>query len=466
MYLKSDIPETPQKEPFINDLLNRLQYADVLTNIVRAIEGGGTISVNAEWGYGKTTFVRMWKAQLKQKGYNTIYLNAWENDYAPDPFMVIIDEVVEQLKCSDFSVEKKQLLQAAVETLIGIAKAIPAISLAGQIGEAIKKGIDKSSEDKNRLQEFRTYKDLIKEFKSKLATAIKTITEDKPLIFFIDELDRCRPNYAIEFLERIKHLFSIDNIIFVLSVDKSVLLESIKCFYGSSNIQAENYLRRFIDIDFALPIPAVDNFVTYQFKYHGLDKYLQKQRYKSQNFNNAQYDITISNALTHCFKANMKSLRDIEKYFNRLDLVLHALNVNNVYAEIIVFLTYIYMFAEGVFNKIYNLEYTYVELLDSIEQVICRKNIDVNSYETRLSFSVLIGILCLYENEIKDAERNLLILPGTKGSFDNYKFKILPSDNFNQEYQVTKNKLRDKILIKCCQCIKISDNFHYNYDDE
>jgi predicted KAP-like P-loop ATPase len=38
---------------------------------------------------------------------------------------------------------------------------------------------------------------------------LKEIDEGKPLIIFIDELDRCRPLYAIECLERIKHIFGI-----------------------------------------------------------------------------------------------------------------------------------------------------------------------------------------------------------------------------------------------------------------
>lgn len=67
-------------------------------------------------------------------------------------------------------------------------------------------------------------------------------------MFFIDELDRCRPTFAIELLERIKHLFDIQNIVFVLSIDKEQLEASTAAAYGSA-INAPEYLRRFIDLE-------------------------------------------------------------------------------------------------------------------------------------------------------------------------------------------------------------------------
>ena len=72
------------------------------------------------------------------------------------------------------------------------------------------------------------------------------------MIFFIDELDRCRPNFAIELLEVIKHLFYIDNFIFIISIDKDQLSYSIANIYGH-NMDTEGYLRRFFDLDYTLP---------------------------------------------------------------------------------------------------------------------------------------------------------------------------------------------------------------------
>jgi predicted KAP-like P-loop ATPase len=87
---------------------------------------------------------------------------------------------------------------------------------------------------------------------------IRNLVKICSLIIFIDELDRCRPLYAIECLERIKHIFGIKRLIFVLSIDKKNLAKSIQSQYG--NIDTNNYLRRFIDLEFDLKNPSIDKF--------------------------------------------------------------------------------------------------------------------------------------------------------------------------------------------------------------
>ena len=76
----------------------------------------------------------------------------------------------------------------------------------------------------------------------------------------IDELDRCRPSYAVELLEVVKHLFGVDRIVFVLAINRSELAHSVRALYGSG-FDAENYLRRFFDVDFRLPEPERKAFI-------------------------------------------------------------------------------------------------------------------------------------------------------------------------------------------------------------
>ena len=76
-----------------------------------------------------------------------------------------------------------------------------------------------------------------------------------PLIVMIDELDRCRPSFAVEFLETTKHLFAVDQVVFVLAVNRKELAHAVKALYGN-DFDADRYLRRFFDIDFRLPEPV------------------------------------------------------------------------------------------------------------------------------------------------------------------------------------------------------------------
>ncbi len=207
--------------PFANDKLGREQYAKILTSLIENAEDGFTMSIDAEWGNGKTTFVKMWQAYLQKNEYTTIYVNAWENDfYTADPFAVIINEIFTQIPRTSFSDEQYQLASSCVGGIATIAKSIPILNVIGAFGEAYKQVMDECKKDKNPLQACESYTKLIQEFRQKLQDFVHCIGADKKVVVFVDELDRCRPDFAIEMLERIKHLFCVDGLVFVLSIDK------------------------------------------------------------------------------------------------------------------------------------------------------------------------------------------------------------------------------------------------------
>lgn len=110
---------------------------------------------------------------------------------------------------------------------------------------------------KEKIEEYEADKKTIADFKIQLKKFVDRLTKEKdgkekPLIFIIDELDRCRPTYAIDLLEKIKHIFNVENIIFVLAIDKIQIGHSIRSIYGSE-MDVDGYLRRFIDLDFRFP---------------------------------------------------------------------------------------------------------------------------------------------------------------------------------------------------------------------
>ncbi len=105
-----------------------------------------------------------------------------------------------------------------------------------------------------------------------------SITEEdpKPLVFIIDELDRCRPNYSIEILEKAKHFFNVENIVFILGADKAQLGSSVKAIYGEG-LNVNGYLRRFIDFDYLLPPPEKGKYVKVLFEKFGFREYFSKK---------------------------------------------------------------------------------------------------------------------------------------------------------------------------------------------
>lgn len=112
--------------------------------------------------------------------------------------------------------------------------------------------IDKYKEDQKSVNVFLTR---LQEMASSLARSTK-----HPLMIVIDELDRCRPSYAVALIEVAKHLFGANHVVFVLAVNRTQLAHSIKALYGDE-FDAAGYLRRFFDIDFRLPDPDRTRFV-------------------------------------------------------------------------------------------------------------------------------------------------------------------------------------------------------------
>ena len=96
----------------------------------------------------------------------------------------------------------------------------------------------------------------------------------KPLFFIIDELDRCRPTFAIELLERVKHIFDVPNIVFVFGINRDQLTKSLCSVYGE--IDADEYLRRFFDMSFLLPNADPGKFCAFLAQKHGLDSFFSE----------------------------------------------------------------------------------------------------------------------------------------------------------------------------------------------
>lgn len=388
------------KNPFGADLLNRKQYADVLTQIVKHAEDGFTLSINADWGYGKTTFVKMWEAMLQSEEYKTIYFNAWESDFVADPMMALIDGLRNGFETKDLPAEKLQLAKAFWKTATKLVQLVPQYRIVGEIAEAIQEGIGECTEDNDELQKCTSIKQLVYTFRKQLSDFAKTIDEQKQLIVFVDELDRCRPDYAVQMLERIKHFFAIDNIIFVLSIDKTVICESIKSIYG--DIDTEGYLRRFIDLEFDLPEPDIDLFAKALFDQKEIGKYFTTYY---DVISGEQRDESLKSTLIDCFISQSTSLRDVEKYYNRLEIILNSQSLPHASVDLIAYLLYLYMFHRDVYEELRQMDMDVPNMWGSLVSLINTPNINRTSDLYNRLMWVALECIASYIND-KDSNEN------------------------------------------------------------
>ena len=273
--------DIPNDEPFKHDLFGRQEPAVVLTNLVDCIVDPCVLAIDAPWGAGKTTFLRMWTRHLRNQGFPVVEFNAWENDFSEEPFLTLSIELTEGLQSWDTKLpgenlkklrkSSKKVLRWVIPTAIRVASS-SVLGIGKELGESAAEIVE------GRLSGHVEARKSVAEFRQVLqetTVALSEINENRPLMIVIDELDRCRPSYAVELLEMAKHLFSVDRIVFVLSINRDQLAHSVKVLYGS-DFDAQEYLRRYFDLDFRLPEPSREAFIDAQLQATGITDYFDQ----------------------------------------------------------------------------------------------------------------------------------------------------------------------------------------------
>ena len=208
------------------------------------------IFINAPWGMGKSLFADAIKEYLSEnyEEINTLYVNSWKMDFYDEPMKALIAEMSEDNIITVESTEKaKKFLKNCGKIIFRkILKnfLLKRFNLNDKDIEEMKSffnGLDTSE-----LEDYKNYKKLLEEFKDTLSK------EERPKIIIIDELDRCRPDYAIQLLEIIKHIFDVKNIIFLFLINRKQLESIVSTIYMNSNLSIK-YFEKFYDIELNLP---------------------------------------------------------------------------------------------------------------------------------------------------------------------------------------------------------------------
>jgi KAP family P-loop domain len=312
MTVEAPTPETedPRAAIWQDDVLDRRGFADFLTKalteqtrVVSESERqprGLTVALDAGWGTGKTFFVKHWADDLKQRGHPVVFFDAWENDLGEEAAIALmaaikdtIDEWVARMPAKqELAALAGEMVRDGVKELRRAVLPVSKVVAAGMLrkftgigvkefmdavdgddalsaepqeslsNEKIEAGLDKIFE--SALGEQKKRSEAIKNFKASMSKALELIDQNTeanlPAFVFVDELDRCRPSYAINLLEEIKHIFGMPNVCFVVSTNIDQLSHSTRGVYGGE-FDANGYLKRFFDQEFTLPEPDREKYV-------------------------------------------------------------------------------------------------------------------------------------------------------------------------------------------------------------
>lgn len=253
-------------QPFEGDLFQRRELAERLTGYVDRLPDGAVIAIDGAWGEGKSWFGRHWCSSLTSDR-TTAYLDAFATDYMDDPFLAICAEVLKVIREKNGPLEASlrdaggRVARALIPVAAKITLALGGRALLGtaNLGEEIQSALeaadDKASDALEKLlsKHLAAYEEEGKSvagFKEKLEEFTSQLS--KPFVIFVDELDRCRPDYAVRTIERIKHFFGVKGLVFVLLINKPQLVAAVKGLYGE-HVDAEAYLRKFVQFSLTLP---------------------------------------------------------------------------------------------------------------------------------------------------------------------------------------------------------------------
>ncbi|MBZ9907180.1 KAP family NTPase [Mesorhizobium sp. BR115XR7A] len=260
------------------------------------------LNIDSEWGSGKSFFVSRLARQLRIEGYLVAEVNSWRDDHSEDPLVAIMAEIDKVMKphTAKKAIVKKVWndvksngAQIAGRTLVALGKSairrytnstiddllhgedaghvVPAENSKSDVGvlddaivaagKEIEALTDKTADA--LIAEFAKASQSIQSFRSNMGELTSKLPEIGlrcPLFVIIDELDRCRPSYAVAMLERVKHLFEANEVVFVFSTDTGQLQHAIRGAYGG-DFDGRGYLSRFFDRRYSFAEPRLGEFV-------------------------------------------------------------------------------------------------------------------------------------------------------------------------------------------------------------
>ncbi|MFQ6245039.1 P-loop NTPase fold protein [Yersinia enterocolitica] len=305
------------------DKLGRRRYAEYLYYYLneKGSKNNTVINLNAEWGAGKTFFVKRLYSSLKDK-HPCIYIDAWKQDYSDDPFLTLFSSLISQIEHYSGRIDSRlikigdsigRFTKGVIpEILSGLLKNYAGMDNIGEIAKSAATLMLKEHKEKNNA---------IITLKKELSFWAQMSFNkgyEAPIFIFIDELDRCRPNYAVSLLEVVKHIFNIEKFVFIIATDTNQLQHSIKNIYGNG-FGANDYLGRFFHRRFSLKAPDVNELIkekVEKFLSHNLEIFVSKLLPKPSSTDQLSRNIS---EVFNLFSLNLRdSLRNTERFIDLL----------------------------------------------------------------------------------------------------------------------------------------------------
>lgn len=256
---KTSLSDIPFKE-CVNDFGTE-RYVNGLIKFIENSSAPITIALQGEWGSGKTSMMTRLERALCSKEdspFIGVNINTWEYSMMSSPEMTvykILAKLVRELTGENSDSKKKvsKILRGLYRGGREALKMIPGVNVAVEMAK-IPTDISVDEKDNDA-----SLSELREELKQVINSRIAD-TGQRGVIVFVDDLDRLNPPVAVEILELLKNVFTLDNCIFVLAIDYDVVVKGLEPKFGKLTDKNEREFRSFFDkiiqVPFSLPVSS------------------------------------------------------------------------------------------------------------------------------------------------------------------------------------------------------------------
>lgn len=347
------------------DIFKRGLLAESLCEIICSApaEAISPLVLQGPWGSGKTVHARrIQKCILNKysKTHKCIYWDAANCDYAADPLPLFVSFLYHETDEKSQSELSHAGLSLCGVTALSISKELGNLYLKNKFGvdgkefaKAVTQAQDASK--KNLLRQFESFLQEAEQDKSRIQSASKIIDlarGEKELVIIIDELDRCRPDFALKTLEFIKFFFSQAKCKFILVMNNQSFVHSIHHLYGLPEKEANLYLNKYIKVHFQLPQVTDPSNLSRNCNYLYFLQLINVKDFTQSGPANS--------LIRHLTSSADIQLREIEKWVNSFNFLFsisktqEAKDTNTYHPIILLFVSYLVSIAPSLLDKIKN----------------------------------------------------------------------------------------------------------------
>lgn len=355
--------DTNIRDTLIKDPVGRNEYIAGIIKLLKNLKGSAIITLEGTWGSGKTFFVKQlemicndqscWEnfsqkckqiievlPVLNEDPIKVLYYDAWENDGSTNPLLNLVYNLSIMSGISidhkQFSLDHEELLTQVINMGKNIS---PMFEVIDFIRRVVTTEETSESEIMNIINKEKNQDDILESFIEK----IKEENEGNRVVIIIDELDRCRPEFALKLIESIKHYFHKEGIIVILALNPIETNSIIKKYYGNE-FDANGYIDKIVDMRIQLPTISIDEYLSYIF---------------SKNITNA----VIPRVIKMIIEKYKLSMRQINRYIGALRAFMpedimsgYSINMHYFPDDYVGFFVYSYLVPYLIGVRIFNID--------------------------------------------------------------------------------------------------------------